>query len=776
MAVQPLYPTQLGLMKLAKIWLVWKLVPQADGKKSLKVPYYVSGAKRSGQLDAPADRAKLVTYEEALRLFEKSAGMYAGLGIALGPDDSGEHWQGIDLDAVVKNDLGDIADRFTRGDLAGYGYVEQSPSGEGLHIIGRGRPYRPLGSNGSGIESYAGLRFFTFTGRPIFDSPCIPYDIADYVEMVLAPRHCGESTSLPPMVAETVADATVLSDLRSALLYMRADSRDLWVRMAAALKELGKDGRALWLWWSATSEKFEPIDAARVWNSVRSDRTGYQAVFAEATRQGWLNPRSRAAQASGKAAGTVVAEFQSRTPQNFLNTAVAPAIDLVNLPPPIAKFAAAIAAANGFDPSGVAMAAIAAAASMIDDGYVLEAKPGWWVSARLWVVLIGRSATGKSPTIKAATAPIKRLHVQLVAQFLAHYQPDKERPDERPAEPALFTSDATIEALSEKLRNNPRGLLMITEEFASWIGAIDATTRGDAAKNRGAWLQLYDGGAFQVDRITRGSFLVPNWSASLLTATTPVALAEHMKHLPEDGLIQRFIPTILMPRDFDVEGDVGNALQDWDRALEWIYSKVHPGAVQFSTEARALFRRAEVELGKMASVMDGISSALASHLGKHSEMVARVALVFHVFDWPASDVLSAVTLQKAIDVMAQVRRHSVALYTDILGRSPAAELARSLARSLAAAEPPRQTIGRDWMTQHCRDFERAPDDRTRREAVQLLEDLDWLKDVSERNYKGWPTKLEVNQNIYRLYARESEAHRAQRAAVKAVFTDTTEPH
>jgi type IV secretory pathway TrbD component len=153
-------------------------------------------------------------------------------------------------------------------------------------------------------------------------------------------------------------------------------------------------------------------------------------------------------------------------------------------------------------------------------------------------------------------------------------------------------------------------------------------------------------------------------------------------------------------------------------------------------------------------------------------MIARIALVFHVFEGaPGSMVMSVETLQKAVNLVAQLRKHSVALFTDILGRSPSTEVARALARSLAAADPSLTTVGRDWMTQHCRAFERAKDDRTRREAVQLLEDLDWLRDVSTRTYGGWPTKLEVNGNIFRLYAREGEAHRAQRAAVQALFED-----
>src|SRR5690606_28773614 len=95
----------------------------------------------------------------------------------------------------------------------------------------------------------------------------------------------------PENVTEYV-DPRVLAELRSALASMRADDRDLWVANGQRLKKLGERGRALWLEWSQTSDKFDPADAARVWDSFTADHTGYQAVFAAAQRSGWVNPMS----------------------------------------------------------------------------------------------------------------------------------------------------------------------------------------------------------------------------------------------------------------------------------------------------------------------------------------------------------------------------------------------------------------------------------------------------------------------------------------------------
>jgi hypothetical protein len=81
-----------------------------------------------------------------------------------------------------------------------------------------------------------------------------------------------------------------IRDLRSALLFMRADARGEWINVGHALKELGEVGRGLFMEWAATSGKFDPRDAADKWETFRPNHTGYRAVFSKAQDNGWVNP------------------------------------------------------------------------------------------------------------------------------------------------------------------------------------------------------------------------------------------------------------------------------------------------------------------------------------------------------------------------------------------------------------------------------------------------------------------------------------------------------
>jgi len=258
----------------ARRWLLW------DEDKQ---PYYVDGTPRRGQLDTPEDIARLATYDDALNALIFGEREYAGLGFALG-----NHWQGFDADKLTPAEVD--AHILNHDDL---GYTEVSPSGKGVHVIGYGRDFQTLGANGTGVEAYAHGRYFTFTAERGRGQPTC---IAAFVDGPVAERH--RKTTAGAGAGETFGiDPKTISELRSALFHMRSDDYDTWYRMGLALRELGDTGRGLWLEWSATSTKFDVQEASKKWEQLGTPRsTGYQAVFAEAQRRGWVNPASNAAQ------------------------------------------------------------------------------------------------------------------------------------------------------------------------------------------------------------------------------------------------------------------------------------------------------------------------------------------------------------------------------------------------------------------------------------------------------------------------------------------------
>ena len=100
------------------------------------------------------------TFEEAVAALK--SGKYDGIGFEFSEEDD---FCGVDLDHCIREDgtLEPWAEEIVRRLNS---YTEFSPSGEGLHIILRGKV--PEGGNRhDNVEMYSERRYFTVTGNPV---------------------------------------------------------------------------------------------------------------------------------------------------------------------------------------------------------------------------------------------------------------------------------------------------------------------------------------------------------------------------------------------------------------------------------------------------------------------------------------------------------------------------------------------------------------------------------------------------------------------------------
>lgn len=104
---------------------------------------------------------------------------------------------------------------------------------------------------------------------------------------VAAPVSTDDADLLDAVPEDTI------HELRDALRHVDADGYHTWVRMGQALKRLGDTGLELWREYSARGATFNEEEIDSRWESFEGARTGYAAVFAEAQRRGWQNPRKK---------------------------------------------------------------------------------------------------------------------------------------------------------------------------------------------------------------------------------------------------------------------------------------------------------------------------------------------------------------------------------------------------------------------------------------------------------------------------------------------------
>ena len=154
-------------LKGQPIWLLWRAVERDKQKKPDKVPYYANGAPRRRPLGSPKDLANLVTFNEALAAYNAAPRRYAGIGIALLP---GMGIGALDLDDCIDASGKPISDLEVQRILKAckYCYIERSPSGLGLRVIGSTDEFPEI--KAPGIEAYSKARFVTVTGEVLMNA------------------------------------------------------------------------------------------------------------------------------------------------------------------------------------------------------------------------------------------------------------------------------------------------------------------------------------------------------------------------------------------------------------------------------------------------------------------------------------------------------------------------------------------------------------------------------------------------------------------------------
>lgn len=150
-------PTEL---KNTPHWILWRSEVR-NGKKT-KVPYQING-----EMAQSNNKRTWSTFPTIIKFFEK--GDYDGIGFMFSKDDP---FIGIDIDHCVEEGaLTSIAEDVIETINS---YTEYSPSGDGIHIIAKGK--LPLKGPGTGrkntelgLEVYRHGRYFTFTGNGLGD-------------------------------------------------------------------------------------------------------------------------------------------------------------------------------------------------------------------------------------------------------------------------------------------------------------------------------------------------------------------------------------------------------------------------------------------------------------------------------------------------------------------------------------------------------------------------------------------------------------------------------
>lgn len=245
-------------------WICWDYMDCGDGKKPRKVPIGKGTDYGTNYNDPAAWR----TFASVMTEVSEREGL--GVGFVFSDDDD---IVGVDLDnsydeqGWLKPWARDVARSFSGA------FCEQTPSGLGLHFIGRapkivGRTRVEIPDGDGGIERYSENRWFTFTGNPVTDG-----DVIDVREGMLwiENQYFGGRHRSPTENGSSQFDSDVELDIELARVCLnhmaasRATNGDDWRAVGYACKGTSESLQQDWIDWSSRWSGFSIEECRDRW-------------------------------------------------------------------------------------------------------------------------------------------------------------------------------------------------------------------------------------------------------------------------------------------------------------------------------------------------------------------------------------------------------------------------------------------------------------------------------------------------------------------------------
>lgn len=434
------------------------------------------------------------------------------------------------------------------------------------------------------------------------------------------------------------------------------------------------------------------------------------------------------------------------------------------LPEAIRPYVMDVAQRQQSAPEYCAIVALVGLAGVVGRKLLMRPKrhDDWTITPNLWGVLIGGPSSMKSPALRAMRFPMDSIEKELREVHeaaRAQYEDDaeivemerqaaKQRAKKRAKEgdrdgaraelaevasleeppkspPRLTVNDASVEALGERLNENPNGLTLVRDELSGWLAKMQ---QEEYASDRSFYLECFNGdGRYTYDRIGRGTIAIENCTLSIIGGIQPAKIIPLVRSVAkgtdDDGLIQRFQLAVWpdQPKYWQWV-DRAPSAQAKDRyrkafyalhALSFETEDVEPPTWRFTEQAQAVFITWMEELHAEARSGD-LPPALESHLLKTPETVCTLALLFALVDGEQGEVGYASTC-RALAWAHFLRSHAERLYSAVTGSQVAgARLIHQRRAKLPQPFTVRDVRRRQWAGMA--NIEEV------REAIEVLED------------------------------------------------------
>lgn len=599
-SIEPTWENIPSELKAHDQWVLWRF-KQIKGK--LRKPPY---SPIDGGPANHSDPKTWGTYEEARARYHQ--GEYDGVGFVFMATDP---FVGVDLDhAIAKN--ANIAHWANEIIEQMDSYTEISPSKTGIHILARGS--LPLGKRkGHSVEIYESNRFFTITGN--------------HLKGTLTTLE-ERTAALAELHGKVFCTANGYQATDNSFSCSREDTNDIkLIEMAKSAKNGEKFSR-LWDgdWRGAGYKSQSEADGALCslllyWTGRDITRAYHLFRQSGLMRDKWDKPHS----GDGKTYGELTLEKALADLKEFRreisSLPLAPKAEpfpIEVLPKPLARFVREASAALPCPPDFIAVPMLAFLGTAIGTSRAIQIKPGWVEGPRINAAVVAPTGSKKSPALNLAAKPLQENQEKMKIEYKKAqeaYQRKLERFDvkmsvwksavrkastgkkpprvgmpKKPEEPVMaqvLTTDSTLEALTELLKQNSRGVIFVRDELTGWVRAMNQYRSGGKGADRQAWLSFWSGAQVVINRKgAKDPTVLNNPFVSVVGCLPPDVLSDLADERGrEDGFIHRIL--FSYPDDLSLDWTDSSISQEAEEGYASIFERLwrlSPGADENGSE------------------------------------------------------------------------------------------------------------------------------------------------------------------------------------------------
>ena len=436
------------------------------------------------------------------------------------------------------------------------------------------------------------------------------------------------------------------------------------------------------------------------------------------------------------------------------------------------------------DTSTPAIATLATVSGLIGASCKIRIKPGYLQPAHLFTAIVQKSGQSKSGTKEYLIDPLQDIQGEWHAEWehdVEKYQTEmrklksvkKGERSEYPTEPdppkRIIISDITIEAVGQRLKENPLGLLLYNDELDSFFGGMGKYSNGNNEVPH--WLSIHNGKPLTIDRKQAGHnyIRIANPSVAIIGGVQPYILKKRLKENPDyfhSGFIARFLLAMppVVPILLNDHVIAQTASEGWERLVKEILQQrdwceipdEKPTTHVFNIEKGAwdILTEYQHRHAKLAVSENDSESALE---GKFLTNTARIALIQHVVNLiEAGETLAACmpipadTMESACIVTEWFIDESKRIYAELAGGTAKSTLTPEQRKVMEVLRKHEPATERD-IKRHCTEIRETWAEGKLEKILHELLKLDRVERLSEdgkgnRGTTWWKTKNFTNDS------------------------------